>query len=62
MSGTVSWSQLPGSWSSMPSAPTTATVVVIVDDGRIDVRDMRSGDQKTARDRDDAIALAEAIL
>jgi histidyl-tRNA synthetase len=39
-----------------------ATVVVIVDDGKIGVRDMRTGDQQTARDRDDAVALAEALL
>jgi histidyl-tRNA synthetase len=39
-----------------------ATVVVIVDDGTIGVRDMRTGDQQTARDRDEAITLAEGLL
>jgi histidyl-tRNA synthetase len=38
-----------------------ADVVVIVDDGKFEVRDMRTGEQQSARDRDDAIALAEAL-
>jgi histidyl-tRNA synthetase len=39
-----------------------ADVVVIVDDGTLAVRDMRTGDQKDARDRDDAIDIAEALV
>jgi histidyl-tRNA synthetase len=38
-----------------------AEVVVIVDDGKFEVRDMRTGDQQPARDRDDAVAIAEAL-
>jgi histidyl-tRNA synthetase len=38
-----------------------ANVVVIVDDGKFEVRDMRTGEQQPARDRDDAIAIAEGL-
>jgi histidyl-tRNA synthetase len=38
-----------------------AHVVVIVDDGRLAVRDMTTGEEQVARDRDHAIAMAEAL-
>ncbi len=38
-----------------------ARVVVIVEDGKLAVRNMATGEQQEARDRDDAIALAEAV-
>jgi histidyl-tRNA synthetase len=38
-----------------------ARVVVIVENGKFAVRNMATGEQQEARDRDDAIALAEAV-